>query len=517
MALTASGAPFSLPALHGSVTKFDTRQSSVSGQLSAGHYIPANYQLYAVYPRPDIEVNSFAVHRRWYVGIPYEIPLEGVIGGAAPYSHILGAECPSGMTIISKTRFLDNKTFYYIYWASPPAGSYTVVVHTIDQEQNVITRRWSLSVGTAGFIFIDSASGVDANRGTTGGTLAAPFATFDYAWVDAATDTTFSNYTVLLRAGTYSSAFSPAIGRNNTTDNKPSAILPYPGESVTFTGTGGLFEIRGDDVFIGEILFSGDKTTQTNSCFMQVLGAGSRLTLGASATNLSKGLNGTDNPAVLRTIAAGSARMHLFVYKSDVTDTAVQYTALFYYKYFKISGVSINNNGSSKTTIGHNGSAGIAIKSDCRFGEVSNNDIRNMNTDYGLYTAYGQEVAARQKFDDVEFRYNIGVAPVITQKAFEYPDTVNVFGSNRNVKINRNSFYGVISAGGTDYLSTMALNNDVVVNNNTPVILASGANRVVTSTNDLVGDGAAGILDANGLLTGASRTSYLGVRGAEIA
>jgi hypothetical protein len=113
--------------------------------------------------------------RRQHPSVPYNVRVT-VVHGAYPFTYALTANVPSGMGIDSSTGVIT--------WATPVAGTYSNIEVTVtDAEEAVATETWTLTVGTSGHKFIDIVAGND----TTGdGSFATPWASLDKAYDSAA-------------------------------------------------------------------------------------------------------------------------------------------------------------------------------------------------------------------------------------------------------------------------------------------------------------------------------------------
>jgi hypothetical protein len=121
---------------------------------------------------------------RAYPGIQYKIPV-GVIGGLYPYTFSLSNE-PSGMTI---------STDGIITWTNPQSSAPNITVRATDLDGDYTEATWSITVGTSGFIFIDSSAGSGGD-----GTISSPYDTIDDV---LALEGSAVNSIVYVRAGTY--------------------------------------------------------------------------------------------------------------------------------------------------------------------------------------------------------------------------------------------------------------------------------------------------------------------------
>lgn len=186
---------------------------------------------------------------RAYKNIEYRIHADAR-GGKWPYTYSLSG-APAGMAIVAGP--CSGSTLYTctageITWTpsvNETVGPITVTVR--DSLGTEVTGTWSITVsetapGTSGFCFVNAATGSDANSGT----LASPWQTQDYARLNC------GQYSIMyLRGGTYSIVGNTTGdctgGKQELNETRTDAFrgpviwLGYPGETVTldFQSDGG--------------------------------------------------------------------------------------------------------------------------------------------------------------------------------------------------------------------------------------------------------------------------------------
>ncbi len=189
----------------------------------------ANYPLEIIQPQPNLTTaNRFY---KAYPGLVYNVRM-AVIGGAYPFTYRLTA-ASSGMTINSQTG--------EIIWPNPTAqGSpHSVTVSVTDQENTTVTRSWTITVTTSGWLFVDAVNGDNGNSGD----ITHPKKDFlgiygGTTYSDKYTDT-YANYFVYFRTGTYymdgfvDAESGPYV--QWVPSLKPYVWLAYPGETVTIS------------------------------------------------------------------------------------------------------------------------------------------------------------------------------------------------------------------------------------------------------------------------------------------
>lgn len=165
-------------------------------------------------------LNESARYFRAYPGIEYNIRA-AVIGGLYPYVFSLGS-APEGMTINSNTG--------EITWSNPQESAGPITLKVSDSEGASVTTRWSITVTTSGFIFVD-----ESYSGTETGSIYHPYNSIQ----DLLDLSGHESDIVYFRAGTYKlptyhSNISTGMGcRLDYGGGKPHMWLAYPGETVT--------------------------------------------------------------------------------------------------------------------------------------------------------------------------------------------------------------------------------------------------------------------------------------------
>lgn len=163
----------------------DTRQEPGPGswRLPQDYFISAKMPMTVVHPR-DGEAPQWVFAKNAYPGVRWEIPIV-IQGGAWPFQYVIvdngGAE---GLAIGGELQREEVDGFVVhsvpdeygrLWWDDPREGIYDILLRVNDQDGNSVDVPISLTVGTAGWIFVDADDGDDANAGT----LDAPFKTIE--------------------------------------------------------------------------------------------------------------------------------------------------------------------------------------------------------------------------------------------------------------------------------------------------------------------------------------------------
>lgn len=307
-------------------------QTGGSGFYPAGHWVPAQQAMIQVYPRPNSETSTFARHRwAYYDGVnpvQYIIPI-GVSFGAFPFVYQL-LSGPPGMTI---GQAYGSTNYGIITW-TPTASvtNSTVQVLVTDQQLNTLTITWTVSTSssTSQFIFVDSVHGSDSNTGTIG----SPFASVTKAFGSTFSANANASAICYLRNGTYTGL--PVYTDNDigppgtnffemSVTRKPCALVGFPGETVTLDMSNTNFAANGDgqDFFMQNLNPNSGRSTDGSYRWFSMTGIGgnARMCFDAiSWTNAIYGTTGNDNATMFySTNGGGSLRQYLFLNRCSET------------------------------------------------------------------------------------------------------------------------------------------------------------------------------------------------------
>ncbi len=234
--------------------------------LDTGHFLPPLAPMRQVFPRPDAEVSSYAHHKWAYfdsasgTGIQYRKRITPTFG-SPPYNFVL-VDGPSGMEVQVASWDTDwlsgdmaaSTGYALLTWTPTSAVSgQRVWVRAYDQNGEWIDFIWTVSTssGTSQFIFVDNVNGSDSNTGT----LASPYKTLAGAYGTSGSTTNNAGAICYLR-GSATQYEMPNFGSSYFTIDptlKPSALLGYPGESVTLDASSALIDLVGADMAVQDI------------------------------------------------------------------------------------------------------------------------------------------------------------------------------------------------------------------------------------------------------------------------
>lgn len=307
MAVTASNATFDVPELRTGLKC--SHVSSATGFLTKGASVDADHflrtqaaPLKMVHPRPNAQLTFASIWTKWVTNAPYKA-YPSAVGGASPYVwSLIGA--PSGMTIASPT-LTDNSTYALcaahgrITWASPSAGTHTFLVRCTDQNGIAVSESVSLNIADSNAIWVDPVSGTDSTG--VAGTKAAPFKKIDNWYGGAAgmgagdrADTTYQSKVVIIRTGTLTVPVDEAGTVLGLGANKPTTWVAYDTESPVLDCSSSAIALNGNGGTANRLEFIGlttryEDVTDNNTFQMLINPDHDEGTAGSAATIAAAG------------------------------------------------------------------------------------------------------------------------------------------------------------------------------------------------------------------------------------
>lgn len=469
---------------------------------------PSVYPLELVSPRAAGSLPSsdpgtppmLAGHRalKAYPGIEYNVRAV-VIGGSFPYVFSLSG-APEGMTIDECTGEIS--------WPTPSGTTAEPTITVTDAEGNQASSPWTITVGEAGFRFVDAANGSDANDGTLG----SPWQTV------AAVLGTTAGAIVYFREGTYPTTGLPVDGGDTWARVEIAAQetsvqwIAYPGESPTIDNgyqsaavPGQFFRFSGDDVqpvYVDgfEVINGYDKGFQ--------LGSWTDFTTfrRLDVHGIAQAIDGSNSAGIMTLSSYEDAGLYGAYQDNDFHDNAPggikQYSQeklLWEDNLFRDSG------------------GGPDLKADVRRFEVRNCLFQNEPTETcGLFGNMNYGISGTENGGDAsgEIRYNLMLCLGGTAQE------VNQDGMAERIDLYRNTFIGDVFVRAADEEDgPFNFSRNVIVNPSTGIdhisFYESSSEDGVTYFENLSGSPSDGLVDENGLLTAASAV-YRGSRGHEI-
>ena len=488
---------------------------AAAGLLAASQPVrAANYPLEVTNIRPAGTGGLTANYRvyRAYPGLEYNIRA-AVVGGAYPYTFTL-SDAPTGMTVDARG---------VISWPSPQASaSPTLTVR--DQEGSQVSATWNITVDGGSFRFVDAVNGNDANAGNQ----AAPWRTLSKVY-SSATGTQI----VYFRAGTYTVAGIPVRAQDHPQGEefipwdgvqKSATWLAYPGDArptldFGYTGSGQPYnsgdsvprlKINGPNLYVDNMRFYRCMTM----CFQVNHGGQVGTTFRRNVFDTGgPGIDG-GNSAFIMFVAAGGANSLYTVVQDNEFMNLKRGTANSGLKLYTLTKPLIEDNSFHEFDAA---TESLAIKAAIvqytvrgnRFYNVCSGIVGNMD-DY----AGGDNTRGEILFNSVIVR---GPEPT-------WALHFNQNGTAGETFIYRNTLVGPVVAFGVGPGSgPFRLSQNVIVSEDGGSPRGSrithyevrDASRIVL-TDNLTAPPSARIVDAAGLLQGASRTQHLGKRGHEL-
>jgi hypothetical protein len=486
--------------------------SPVSEFPPAGAYF-SFFDLRILSPQPiDTYPDGFdANHRvfRAYPGIEYNIRA-AVQGGAYPYRFELVNE-PAGMTVSA------NGT---IVWSNPTTTATDIELIVTDAFDVEASVTWSITVTTTGFRFVNAVGGSDGNSGT----LASPWQTLDKVY-----DSSAEHDIVYFRAGTYTLA-GIAVNLDGDVAGEENIVWAGASGAVTwiahpddaqpvidfeFAGTGPPYDaaskprikISGPNIYLDGIKFTRSMTMAFQvDQGEQVGNTFRRCWFDQGGPGIEGG-----NSAFIMFVAAELAWSYATVIQDCEFSNLQVGEANSVVKMYTMFHALIED------CHAHDIEAyceGFAIKAGIRFFTVRGCNVHDAAR--GVVGNMDLYVEADRCTGEVCF-CNIKVEGGQPSYALEF----NQHGEAREIHYYRCTIRGDILALNVETEDgPFQFDNCVIVNAESgDKIAESGvedASRIVLN-NNLTGVGADGILDANGLLQGSFRSTYLNQRGHEVA
>lgn len=539
MALTITNPRFSGPEFRtskkasyiGSTTGFMTKGATVEDD----YFLRTPFQtLTMIHPRPPTSLTFTSVWNKWVTNAPYKV-YPSARGGCFPYIwSLVGA--PSGMTISST--LTDNSTYANraahgrITWATPVAGDYTFTVVCVDQLGARVSQTVNLNVADSNAIWLDQTLGTDST--SAAGTKAAPFKKIDnfYATLGGvldAADTRFANKILIVRAGTYTNLVTSGDDRMIWGSNKPCTIVAYDTEApvwdctnaaMAYGATAGTARLE----MIGMTLANDDATTQRNSAQL-IMTADHFIVCDHIIKDFNNGgtLTGTpgdDNPGGIRNFDPGAT----FCYYNQLRNIRITGLSggvnmttnacaivMFALREYELNNIECLGIDAAIFCIVHQ-------KHDHQYGVT-----RHLHIVYDKDTV--QQFTGCFAINDVsdlggnEFEYNY-------LEMLNSADPCFCIGSNIvGVTIAAFSMRRNTIKGGTVRLTNCTVGGDFTRGANV-IQNAEGAatgmtehavwtGHIISESNSVTAT--SGLLDASGLLTGTTRTTYLNKKGREIS
>ena len=496
--------------------------ASVSGSwvIQAHNYL-SPLPIQAIYPRPDAETSSNALHRKAHTGLTYRIPI-GVRAGCWPYKYEIIAG-PSGATIGSEmTRTTDSATgmilhepgaeYGFITWDAPTDGeTFSFLVRVTDQLGVSVDIAWSGAVDNASYVFIDSTSGDDNNAGTQ----AAPLETFaNGLWKNDDSDDTYGGKiavftgTADINAGTTPS--SPAL--SSTT--KPAAFIAGPSGAI-FNCSNGHFRTLGslNDFVIGGITIDGSRTDLPNNRIFNLTDRTQRFTaFGCTLDNITSGTSGNDNPGIFCLMGVGSNKHEYNFITSNTMGESCTVQLATSFDSEKL--LWERNTGVDIDVTASNGSHFLLVKDDSSYVTVRANVISGtMNT---KAIGFPNQNTLTPRITDQECCYN----RIVYAGNQSVDSAISWNGQAGRSAVNTHDYRNSVVSTSRAFKDLSGYEGDEPVNYMASVYYeATEGHTLVAVDSEAAASVELSLASFNSLaqLTGSARTTHLGALGAEIA
>lgn len=331
-------------------------------QLATGHFETAKIPIEIIAPRAGLTTDNR--YYKAYPGIEYKVPV-AVLGGAWPFLYEL-VNAPSSMTIGQQ---YGQANYGIITWSNPvTSGSpHTVAIRVTDQQGAIATVTYTITVTTAGFLFVDATSGNNANAGT----LASPMQNMNGWYKSLKNDATYAGYFVYYRTGTYSTGVTyveNGLEMPCVNNNKPKVHMAYPGENATID-LSVAFWLNANSQ--GNYWWQGFRWTgigvQEQKGILWDSGAGvNDIVVYANTFAITTTGTSGSNPSVLFSALGGGASLYTSIIGNVYEGTPATTLFLAYYTHKGvIEGNSVTNNTGSAN--------GFYLKSNNQYWSVRNN------------------------------------------------------------------------------------------------------------------------------------------------
>jgi hypothetical protein len=481
---------------------------AAAAMAMSANSLAANYSLELVSPRaagttPSSGSDAISAQNRIfraYPGLAYNIRAI-IVGGAYPYSFTL-SNAPAGMTIDAASGEIN--------WPNPPAGTVTPTITVRDAEGTQRSSPWTITVGTAGFKFVDAANG---QRHPTGnGGVSSPWRTLSDVVNGGA-----ANDIVYFRAGTYNALDLPRTSAGSAWErveigDAPNKWIAYPGETPVLDfgyraggDPGVIIRPSSENVYIDGFEARNARVIglQLHSGSFGVIRRTRFFDLNTARVNLDG-----SNASFIMTMSAysdanagggmGSWGQYLAIQDCDFTNSPAD-VALKTYSQWKML---IEDNDFTNTFFG------TELKADMpQFTYRKNRHVNVPGTSIGgnmhSVTTHG------------EIAFNLVNSPSGTLAL-----DVNQDGQAKRIDVYRNTFIGNVRVRNVDLADgPFRLNNNIIVNSSsaqTKITLESILDLLrITVLDNLTGAPSAAIVDGTGLLTSAY-SQWIGTRGHQL-
>ncbi len=473
--------------------------TAANWQLPAGNFVSAKIPLQILQPFAGLDTrNRFY---KAYPGIAYYVKA-AVRGGAFPYRYDL-TTAPAGMLI-------DNITGEML-WPDPieSVTPYDVTLRVEDQEGNVQTVSWTVTVTSTGFIFVDSVNGDDNNDGS----FDTPYRTLNGWYKNDKFDMTHENDFVYYMDGTYRTRDVPIednIRMACVSHNKPVVHMAYPGHVpvIDVLNSHWIFYDGNDNVYMQGFVWENiDQPTSGNprQHALVVESSGDHVTVLRNTFDggINRNLDGR-NPSMV--FASNALTGQNWAIMNNRFNNVIGLDAVLLYD---VENALVAEN--MIDTMSGGAAWGLYVK-------ISNKDLTlRQNSSIGnvskpLIRLDSFTTEERQR--NLEVCYNNGLGSARVLYIGNNPAGTGQVWSYRNTW--RGGYVEVRDQDGTD--GPFDFEREVIMHNGTHVggFFLNNSPAAPLVSNDLL-TGSSNLVDDSGNLVGANRNSFLGTHGHEVS
>lgn len=505
--------------------------SSDVGYLESGHYLPSRSTLRILAPRPAAEIASNSVYNKWVPTTTWRVPLLAR-GGSYPYQWSI-VSAPEGVTVDGTFAWSTKEAHGTLQWATPTAGDHVIVVRCVDQELNTAVVTIELNVAESNGVWVDadniSSGARDGSRADPWGSIAEMYAgkqSPSAAEIDYS-DTTHADKILILAAGTYT--VPEANGASSVLQlgaNKPKNWIGDPDVARTAVvldiSSAYLSWNQGtpDDIALMHLTLDGSATTAANPRAAAFNNTRNRATFwDLTISDYAGGSSNTDNPDAIYCADSGAGQERNYICAANIEFVNLGDTG-------NGGGVKFMNCYNTLMQWIHVEDC-TGADSLCQYkhdtGSATMRGISAVNCAMGKggWSAPGSQAGTISV--ECEFEYCLHINdddPTSPENlhAIEFADdsddsdTIDIDIRRCTVVGGRTTQIRMVSdvAGGAVEL------DDLVLQGSPSTARLSISDSVTLTDADDHLEGASGIVDSDGLLTGSSRTSSLGLKGWEI-
>jgi len=462
---------------------------------------------------PNTNLPSNHVMTRCYTGVTCTFPVLAV-GGEWPYDYTL-TNAPSGMVVknadAGETCGIGTATHTHVLcgeitWTNPSAGSYNPTIQVCDVDNDCVSTDWDIAAQTTGFRFVDDVNGSDTGGSSTG-LIASPWRTVGYAKANM----TAGDF-IYFRTGTYTvntefgTAVNPGGSRYQVEFTNP-VWIEYPGDTVIIDQAADDL----DDTFFPTLGFTGYAFTQgfeiTNCKYFCVLHGSTPSVLGSLHHRIKVHHQGYGT-----TEAGSNASMFMWEHSDPQGIGATIIESELY-----DAGLGFKHYDLLKPIIAHNlmysMDGGVEHKAGATQYTDRANHMYDIGTSGGLYDSgidgnqNDNSFAVTGEIYYNRIKMNIDAGNVDEALMVGWEQGGGFVDIWRNTLEGKTTAYNVDSTMGPYYFTRNVVVNDDAVADHITYDTVTDTSRIIKSEN-VSADIATGIIDANGLLTGATRTTY---------